>query len=150
MYSGLPKVKKTRLASSVAVCLNKTATNIWKSSGSEWKAVNERIIKIRMYCTPINVTYIAVYGPIHRYNTSMIDKCDQFYLQLQETIDKVPKSDLIILMRDFNAHVSKQEHLTIPQIVEPHAVDVKNENGIRLTDFCPANDIVISNAFFLT
>ncbi|CAF5127377.1 unnamed protein product, partial [Rotaria sp. Silwood1] len=28
----------------------------------------------------------------------------------------VPKGDMIILMRDFNAHVGKQEHLTIPQM----------------------------------
>jgi len=68
IYSGLPKVNKTRSAHGVAICLNKTATNIWKVSGSEWEAVNERIIKIRMYCAPINVTYIAVYAPINPYN----------------------------------------------------------------------------------
>ncbi|CAF5034700.1 unnamed protein product, partial [Rotaria sp. Silwood1] len=71
----------------------------------------------------------------------MIDKYDQFYLQLQERTDKVPKGDMIILMRDFNACVGKQEHLIILQIVGPHAADVKNENGIRLADFCLANDI---------
>ncbi|CAF5084852.1 unnamed protein product, partial [Rotaria sp. Silwood1] len=46
----------------------------------------------------------------------MMDKCDQFYLQLQERTDKVPKGDMIILMRDFNACVGKQEHLIIPQM----------------------------------
>ncbi|CAF5088371.1 unnamed protein product [Rotaria sp. Silwood1] len=69
----------------------------------------------------------------------MMDKCDQFYLQLQERTDKMPKGDRIILMRDFNACVGKQEHLIIPQMVRPHAADVKNANGIRLADFCLAN-----------
>ncbi|CAF3739036.1 unnamed protein product, partial [Rotaria sp. Silwood1] len=139
IYSGLPKVNKTRSAHGVAICLDKTATNIWKLSGSEWEAVNERIIKIRMYCAPINVTYIAVYASVNPHNKSMIDKCDRFYIQLQETIDKVPKGDMIILMDDCNARVGKQEHLTVPQVVGPHAVDVKNENGNRLIDFCLTN-----------
>ncbi|CAF4329403.1 unnamed protein product [Rotaria sp. Silwood2] len=148
IYSGLPKLNKTRSAHGVTICLDETVTDIWKTSGSEWEAVNERIVKIRMYCAPINVTYIAVYAPVNSYNKSMADKCDQFYLQLQETIDKVPKEDMIVLMGDFNARVGKQEHLTMPQIVGPHAVDVKNENGIRLIDFCLTNNIVISNTFF--
>ncbi|CAF5152359.1 unnamed protein product, partial [Rotaria sp. Silwood1] len=66
MYSGLPKVNITRTVRGVAICLNKPATNIWKSSGSERKAV--------------------------------------------------PKGDMIILMRDFNACVGKQEHLIISQM----------------------------------
>ncbi len=54
---------------------------------------------------------------------------------------------MIVLMGDFNARVGKQEHLTVPHIVGSHAVDVKNENGIRLIDFCLTNNIVISNTF---
>ncbi|CAF3835608.1 unnamed protein product [Rotaria sp. Silwood1] len=132
IYSGLPKVNKTRSAHGVAICLDKTATNIWKLSGSEWEAVNERIIKIRMYCAPINVTYIAVYASVNPHNKSMIDKCDRFYIQLQETIDKVPKGDMIILMDDCNARVGKQEHLTVPQVggkqnVENSAIQDKND-----------------------
>ncbi|CAF1521993.1 unnamed protein product, partial [Rotaria sp. Silwood1] len=69
----------------------------------------------------------------------MIDKYDQFYLQLQERTDKVPKGDMIILMRDFNACVGKQEHLIISQMVRPLVADLKNENCIRLADFCLAN-----------
>ncbi|CAF4088088.1 unnamed protein product [Rotaria sp. Silwood1] len=66
IYSGLSKVNKTRSARGVAICLNKPTANIWKSSGSEREAVNERIIKIQMYCAPINVTSIAVYAAINR------------------------------------------------------------------------------------
>ncbi|CAF1279547.1 unnamed protein product [Adineta steineri] len=101
-----------------------------------------------MLCTPINVTYIAIYAPVNPYNKTMIDKCDEFYLQLQETIDKVPKGDMIILMGGSNARVGKQEHLTMPQTVGPYAIDAKNANGIRFMDFCLANDFIIANTFF--
>ncbi len=78
----------------------------------------------------------------------MVDKCEQLYLQLQETIDKVPNGDMIVVMGDFNARVGAQEHITVPHVVGPYAVDVKNENGIILIDACLTNDIVISNTYF--
>ncbi len=55
---------------------------------------------------------------------------------------------MIILMGDFNARVGKQEHLTVPQTVGAHAVDVKIENGIRFIEFCLKNDTLILNIFF--
>ncbi len=70
---------------------------MWKSSGSEWEAINERIIKIRIYCAAIHVTYIAIYASVNPWNKSMVDKCEQLYLQLQETIDKVPNGDMVII-----------------------------------------------------
>ncbi len=49
IYSGLPKVNKTRSAHSGAICLNKTTTDIWKSSGSEWDPVSEKLLKTECY-----------------------------------------------------------------------------------------------------
>ena len=63
-YSGLPSVNKTRTTHGVAVCLNTEASRVWKNSGTKWEAVNERIIKIRMNCKPINVAIIAVYASL--------------------------------------------------------------------------------------
>ncbi len=148
IYSGLPKLNRTKAAHGVAICLDKIATKIWKLSGAEWEAVNERIIKIRMHCAPINVTYVAVYAPVNPNNKVMAEASDVFYSKLQETIDRVPKGDMIVLMGDFNARVGKQEHLSAPQTVGPYPVDVKNDNGIRLVEFCLTNNIVISNTFF--
>lgn len=47
---------KTRKAHGVAICLDQTATKVWKDSGSEWEPISEHIVKIRLQCTPIHIT----------------------------------------------------------------------------------------------
>ena len=89
IYSGLPRVNKTRIVHGVAVCLNTEASGAWKNSGAEWEAVNERIIKIRMNCKPINVTIIVVCAPVNPSTTAASQSNDKFYSDLQDTLDKV-------------------------------------------------------------
>lgn len=132
----------------MAVLLDKKATNNWKQSGSEWQAISERIIKVRLKCIPINITFIAVYAPVNPSNKTMADNSEKFYMDLQETIDGVPKEDMIVLMGDFNARVSQPQHSTTFRTVGPFTVDAQNENGERLVDFCTTNNLVISNSFF--
>jgi exonuclease III len=149
IYSGMSSVKKTRSAHGVGVCLDKTATSVWKTSGSEWEAVDERIIKVRLSCTPITVTFIAVYAPVNPSNLTMIQASERFYTGLQETIDRVPKGDMIILMGDFNARIGQQQRqLTAFRNVGPYTVDMINDNGERLVDFCTVNNVVVTNTFY--
>ncbi|CAF1351176.1 unnamed protein product [Rotaria magnacalcarata] len=78
----------------------------------------------------------------------MVDNSEKFYMDLQEAIDGVPKEDMIVLMGDFNARISQPQHSTTSRIVGPFTVDVQNENGERLIDFCTTNNLVVSNSFF--
>ncbi|CAF2869532.1 unnamed protein product [Rotaria sp. Silwood2] len=148
IYSGLPSINKTRSAHGVAVILNKEASQIWQQSGAKWEAVSERIIKIRMKFNPIYVTVIVVYAPVNSSTTTNSDINDQFYSDLQRSLDIVPLTDMTILMGDFNARVGVTEHSTSPQTVGPFTTDVLNSNGQRLIDFCSINNLVISNTFF--
>ncbi|CAF4901418.1 unnamed protein product [Rotaria socialis] len=148
LYSGLPSVNKTRSAHGVAVVLDKRATNNWKQAGSEWQAITERIVKVRLKCTLVNITFVAVYAPVNPCNKTMVDNSEKFYMDLQEAIDGVPKEDMIVLMGDFNARISQPQHSTTSRIMGPFTVDVQNENGERLIDFCTTNNLVVSNSFF--
>jgi hypothetical protein len=148
IYSGLPNDNKTKKAHGVAVCLDKETSRVWQQSGSEWEAINERIIKIRLNCTPINITVIVVYSPVNPTNRSTSDISDKFYFDLQETLDNVPTTDMLMLMGDFNARVGRTEHLISSQTVGPFTTDVCNENGQRLLDLCLTNNLVISNTFY--
>ncbi|UJR38866.1 hypothetical protein I4U23_031534 [Adineta vaga] len=87
LYSGAPHDSKTRKAHGVAICLNPIATKVWKESGSEWVPINERIIKIRLYCAPVHITVIAVYSPINPITKQMSDESDKFYNDLQDTLN---------------------------------------------------------------
>ncbi|CAF3398890.1 unnamed protein product [Rotaria socialis] len=149
VYSGASSCNKTKSAHGVAIYLDKQATNGWKDSGSVWEAVNERIIMIRLECKPIHATIIAVYSPINSNgNKQAIEEVDAFYLKLQQTVDKVPRGDMLLIMGDFNARVGKQQNQTTKNVIGPHTVDKINENGQHLIDFCSHNDIIVANTFY--
>ncbi|CAF1454133.1 unnamed protein product [Rotaria sp. Silwood1] len=109
IYSGAPHETKTRKADGVAICLDQTATKVWKDSGSEWVPISERMIKIRLYCAPIHITVIAVYSPINPLTKQMGDECDKFYNDLQDTLKDVSANDMIIIMGDLNAWVGQDQ-----------------------------------------
>jgi hypothetical protein len=148
IYSGLPSTTKTRSAHGVAFLLDKDTADLWKKSGSEWEAVNERILKIRLNCTPITMTLLVVYSPVNSTNKPTSDICDQFYFDLQRTVGSVPASDMLLVVGDMNARVGQSNHLSSPQTVGPFTTDICNENGERLFDFCLSNNLVITNSFF--
>jgi exonuclease III len=148
IYSGLPGTTKTRAAHGVAFCLNKTAASTWKNSGSEWEPVSERILRIRLHCTPISLTLISVYSPINPSTLAKAADADKFYSDLQNTLDRVDRNEMVMIMGDFNSRLGSAEHQTAPQCVGPFTTDVLNENGIHLLDLCLQNDLVVSNTTF--
>ena len=152
IYSGAPNDRKTRNAHGVAICLDPIATKVWKDSGSEWIPINERIIKIRLYCAPIYITVIAVYSPINPKTNQMSDESDKFYNDLQDAINDVSTKDMIIIMGDLNARVGNDQQRRHKHVLKngigPFTVDIENENGTKLLDFCEINNILISNTFF--
>ena len=152
IYSGASNETKTRKAHGVAICLDQIATRVWKESGSEWAPISDRIVKIRLFCAPIHITVIAVYSPINPISKQMGDESDKFYNNLQDTINDVSTKDMIIIMGDLNARVGQDQHKLRPQheirsSVGPFTVDIENENGTKLTDFCEMNNFIISNTF---
>lgn len=70
------------------------------------------------------------------------------HMRSQSTLDKMPKSDMVLVVGDFNARVGLQQHQTSRTVVGPVASDQLNDNGDRLIDFCSINDLIISNTFF--
>ena len=150
LFSGFPSTSRTRAAHGVAICLDKQATAAWRDAGSTWEAVNEQIISCRLSAHPVNVTLVSIYAPINAQNTqrTTAEASDTFYLDLQRTIDKIPSSDMILIMGDFNARVGKQKQQTSSGVIGPYATDQLNENGRRLTEFCQHNDLIITNTFF--
>jgi exonuclease III len=150
LYSGAPSATRTRAAHGVAIVLGKQANKSWKNGGSMWEAVSDRIITARLKCHPVAITIIAVYSPTNPPSgqSTATDAADAFYTDLQQTIDKISKNDMVLIMGDLNARVSQQQHLDGSSVVGKHAVDDLNENGQRLIDFCSINDLIIANTLF--
>ncbi|CAF2249578.1 unnamed protein product [Rotaria magnacalcarata] len=79
----------------------------------------------------------------------MANDADKFYSDLQDTINNVSTNDMLIIMGDLNARVGgNQQQLASINSVGPFTVDVENENGARLVEWCEINNIVVSNTFF--
>ena len=68
-----------------------------------------------------------------------------FYEDLQDLLELTPKTDILFIIRDWNAKVGNQE---IPVITGKFSLRVQNEAGQNLTDFCQENTLVIANTLF--
>ena len=64
------------------------------------------MISVRFQDKPFNITVIQVYAP-----TSNADeaKVEQFYEDLQELLELIPKTDVLFIIGNWNAKVGSQE-----------------------------------------
>ena len=106
--------------SGVAIVLKREAH---KSLGA-YTPVSDRIVTARLNAKPKPLTVIQVYAP-----TSTHDECtkNQFYDQLQATVDKVNKGDICIVMGDLNARDGQGEDTKCG--IEEIVLGKRNESG---------------------
>ena len=57
---------------------------------------------MRLQAKPINITIIQVYAPT---SSATDDVMDEFYNQLQDTLDTASKRDAVFVIGDFNAKI---------------------------------------------
>lgn len=124
----------------VGILLNKKA----KSSLMEWNPISERIIMARYMSKVQIVTVIQCYAPT---NVAKEEDKEEFYNQLQATIDKTTPRDVLIVMGDMNAKVG-QDNTRRELIIRKEGIGDINENGKPFADFCCHNDLVIGGTTF--
>ena len=124
----------------VALMLTKEASK----SLMEWEPVSDRIISAR-FESRFQKTYIIMcYAPTN--DAEEVEK-DRFYAQLQATVDKVPKHDMLILMGDLNAKVGS-DNTGREKEMGANGLGSMNENGELFADFCASNELVIGGTLF--
>ena len=133
-YSGHESKKTNEVA---IVCGKKTA-----GAMMGYNAVNDRMMSLRLQGSPMNITIVQVYAPTSGADDDVLE---DFYGELQETIDSIPKGDIMILMGDFNAKIGERGKT---RSVGGHGLGNRNDAGDRLTEFCDGNDIKIMNTWF--
>ena len=72
---------------------------------------------------------------------------DSFYEQLQATLDKVPKHDLVVVMGDLNVRVGDSNE-GCKDILGKHGTGTINDNSDRLVSFAAFNNLVITGSIF--
>ena len=98
------------------------------------------MISVRLQGKPFNITVIQVYAP-----TSNAEEAEQFYEDLQDLLELIPKKDVLYIIEDWNANAGSQE---IPAITGRFGLGVQNEAGQRLIEFCQENTLVIASTLF--
>ena len=68
-----------------------------------------------------------------------------FYEDLQELLGLTPQKDVLFIIGDWNAKVGSQEILGV---TGKFGLGVQNEAGLRLTEFCQENALVIASTLF--
>ena len=68
-----------------------------------------------------------------------------FYEDLQDLLEPTPKKDVLFILGDWNAKVGSQG---TPRVTGKYGLEVQNEAGQRLIEFCQENALVIANTLF--
>ena len=91
------------------------------------------MISVHFQGKPFHITVIQVYAP-----TSNAEEAERFYEDLQDLLELTPKKDVLFIIGDWNAKVGSQE---IPGVTGKFGLEVQNEAGQRLTEFCQENPL---------
>ena len=91
---------------------------------------------------PFNITVIQVYALTRKAKEAEVE---WFYEDLQDLLELTPKKDVLFIIGDCNAKVGSQE---IPGVTGKFGLEVQNEAGQRLIEFCQENALVIAITVF--
>ena len=100
------------------------------------------MISVRFQGKPFNMTVIQVYAPTR--NAAEAED-ERFHEALQDLLQLTPKKDVLFIIGDWNAKVGSQE---TPGVTYKFGLEIQNEAGQRLIEFCQENALVIANTLF--
>ncbi|VDO86023.1 unnamed protein product [Schistosoma margrebowiei] len=126
----------------VALMPSKVARNALLGQESYGSRIIKALFKTKKERITMNL--IQCYAPT---NESNDDIKDRFYERLQSIIEKCPRNDLTILMKDLNARVAIDD-TGYEDVMGQHGLGERNENGERFVNLCAFNKLVIGGTIF--
>ena len=100
------------------------------------------MISICFQGKPFNIIAIQFYVPI---TSAEEAEAEQFYENLQDLLELIPKRDALFIIGNWSAKVGSQE---IPGVTGKFGLGIQNEAGQWPTEFCQENALVIANTLF--
>ena len=89
-------------------------------------------------------TLISVYAPTLQHSD---ESKEEFYSELRNVIDSVPRQDKLIILGDFNARVGA-DWSAWEGVLGKHGVGKCNANGQLLLELCMTYNVNITNTSF--
>ena len=107
--------------------------------------ISERLITLRISIGKTRyATIISAYAPTM---TNSDQKKEEFYELLGQTLQKIPPTDKVIILGDFNARVG-DDFTSWPFALGKFGRDKSNSNGEQLLSICTQFNLAITNIFF--
>ena len=107
--------------------------------------VSSRIITLRVSARPKNVTIVQAYAPTTDHEDQEVEA---FYEELENTIKKIPKKDILIVQGDFNAKVGPDAYDNWAGTVGQYGTGNTNDRGLRLLEFAGSQRLTIANTLY--
>ena len=104
----------------------------------------EQILTLRLNTSVGFVNFVCTYAPTLR---AAPEVKDQFYDQRDATINRIPASEYVYLLGDFNARVGADCE-SWPRVLGHHGIGKLNENVQRLLEFCCFHNLCVTNTYF--
>ena len=90
----------------------------------------------------VNITVIQAHAPTSNAEEAEVE---QFYEDLQDPRQLTPKKDVLFIIGDWNPKVGSQE---TPGVTGKFGLELWNEAGQRLIEFCQEDALLIANILF--
>ena len=103
----------------VAIIVNKRVQNAVLGCSIK----NDRMTSVHFQGKPFNITVIQVYAPTSNTEEAEVE---QFYEDLQDLLELIPRRDLLFILGDWNAKVGSQE---TPGVTGKFGLGIWNEAG---------------------
>ena len=113
----------------------------WKHKIQDYAWISDRIIETRLKVLNRNFTIVGAYAPVE----AKEQDTEEFYRELQQSIDKIPKKENIILAGDFHGRIG---HQPIPECIETCGEQVTNHKEAAMRHLCAFNQLKITNSFY--
>ncbi|XP_025421560.1 uncharacterized protein LOC112691510 [Sipha flava] len=110
----------------------------------EFKDINPRISLLTMKAHFFEITFINVHAPSE---DKPQEEKDDFYVNLDLTLNALPQYRIKIVLGDLNAKIGKEA--VFRPIIGSHSLhETTNDNGLRLIDFACGNGLVVKSTMF--
>ena len=109
-----------------------------------WR-VTDRIICLKMELDGVMLNVINAYAP--KVGNIRKEK-EAFWLDLDKTVEKIPKNERIVEGADLNEHVGEGNNGD-EECIGRHGLGKRNNEGQKVVDFVKRMELAITNTFFV-
>ena len=117
----------------------------WSEKVHDVVRISDRILLLKLVIGKNVFTFVSLYAP--QVNRDVADR-DRFYDQLQSAVMKVPASEVLFFLGDWNGHVGA-DAVDYEEVHGGHGFGKRNPAGDRILEFAQANDLLVGNTQFI-